>query len=102
MPMKRTLPWMLALFALSGCGSQLETVTVLPDEYEISASPPAGMYGGWIALSPDKDALAKEASAHCPSGYKVVSQETERGIFATDYLRWDVLCQPLQQGSAQP
>jgi hypothetical protein len=100
--MKRTLGWMLALFPLAGCGSQMETVTVLPDEYEISANPPAGMYGGWAALSPDRDALAKEASARCPSGYKVVNQEVGQGLFVTDYMRWDILCQPLQQGSAQP
>jgi hypothetical protein len=100
MSLKYSLP--LICLVLAGCGSQMETVTVLPDEYEISASPPAGMYGGWIALSPDGDALAKEASARCPSGYKVVNQEVGQGHFATDYIRWDILCQPLQQGSAPP
>ena len=100
--MKPGYSWPLICLALAGCGSQMETVTVLPDEYEISSSPPAGMYGGWEALSPDRDGLVKEASACCPSGYKVVHEEIGRGHFTEDYVRWDILCQPLQQGSAQP
>lgn len=100
--MKPSYCWPLICLVLAGCGSQVETVTVLPDEYEIGVSPPAGMYGSWAALSPDKDALAKEASARCPSGYKVVNQEVGQGPFVMDYVRWDILCQPLQQGGAQP
>lgn len=98
----RYLSWIVALAALGGC-TQIETVTVLPDEYEISASPPAGMYGGWVALSPSNDAFLKEASARCPAGYKMVNQEVGRGPFETiDFIRWDILCQPLQNGSIQP
>jgi hypothetical protein len=95
--------WILACLVLAGCGSQIETVTVLPDEYEIRAAPPAGMYGGWLALSPSNDALLKEASAHCPNGYKVVDQELGRGMFETiDFIRWDILCQPGLPDRDQP
>jgi len=100
--MRWSLSWILALAALSGC-TQIETVTVLPDEYEISASPPAGMYGGWAALSPSYDAFLKEASAHCPTVYKMVNQEVGRGLFETiDFIRWDILCLPPQGDRAQP
>ena len=99
--MKWNLPWIVVLVALGGC-SQIETVTVLPDEYEISASPPAGMYGGWAALSPSNEAFLKEASAHCPTGYKVVNQEVGRGPFETiDFIRWDILCLPPEGDRAQ-
>lgn len=82
------------LLVLAACG-QIETLNVLPGEYEISAGPPAGMYGGWAALSPEMDAVAKEASARCPNGYTMVNQEIGQGPFVSDYLRWDVLCRPL-------
>lgn len=93
--------WMLAFLALAGCGSQVETVTVLPDEYEISASPPGGMYGGWVALSPSGDALAKEASVLCPNGYKTVNEELGKGFFTTDYVRWDILCRSSENTATQ-
>jgi hypothetical protein len=61
------------------------------------------MYGGWLALSPSNDAFLKEASARCPTGYKVVNQEVGRGLFETiDFLRWDILCQPGLSDRAQP
>jgi hypothetical protein len=95
--------WILICLALGGCGSQIETVSVLPDEYEISAAPPAGMYGGWLALSPSNKAFLKEASLRCPTGYKVVNQEVGRGMFETiDFIRWDILCQPGLSDRAQP
>lgn len=100
--MRWNLSWMLAAIVLGGC-AQVETVPVLPDEYEISASPPAGMYGGWLALSPSNDDLVKEASARCPAGYKVVNQEVGRALFSTtDFIRWDILCQPGLSDRTQP
>lgn len=100
--MRWTLSFVLAVVALGGC-TEVETVAVLPDEYEIGASPPAGMYGGWAALSPSYDAFTEEASARCPSGYKMVNQEIGRGPFATiDFIRWDILCLPPQADRAQP
>jgi hypothetical protein len=90
-----------ALLVLAGCGGQIKTLSVLPGEYEISASPPAGMYGGWAAISPDFDAFTKEASARCPNGYKLVNQETGNGLFVSDYLRWDILCRPLPYEGVQ-
>ena len=63
-------------------------MTVLPDQYVISATPAAGMYGGWVGLVPSRDAMAKEASLRCPNGYKTVNEEDGKGPFATDYLRW--------------
>ena len=100
--MRWNLPLIVALAALGGC-TQVETVPVLPDEYEISASPPAGMYGGWAALSPSYDAFLKEASARCPTGYKMVNQEVGRGPFETiDFIRWDILGLPPTGDRAQP
>ena len=85
--------WLLVPFALMGCSAPVETLSVLPDEYEIHSTPRGGMYGSWLALAPS-NALAKEALARCPHGYRTTNIEQGNGFFWTDFVRWDILCEP--------
>jgi hypothetical protein len=95
--MKSRLFWLSVCLGLAACGAPVETVTVLPDqEYEISTRPPAGMYGSWLALAPaSNEALDREASARCPHGYRKANLEQGNGRLWTDFVRWDILCEPL-------
>ncbi len=83
---------LFACAALSGCGPQVFYDSPRPGEFMLNATPPGGMYGGFLGLEPSAEPLPKLAAELCPNGYDKVSETT--GTFEGKYIHWEIRCHP--------
>jgi len=90
--MRRSVIVCAILVVLTGCrtGIYVSPSREEPDSYYIAATPPGGMFGGFVGLEPSVSVLPKEASTLCPQGYDKLSEGV--GNFEGKFIHWTIRC----------
>jgi hypothetical protein len=86
---RRCLVIGFAAFALTGCGTMIQTRQLADNEYQLSAVPPGGMFA-FFCCGPSTEGLPKKALEICPGGYDKLDEHQQ--AFEGVVIYWTIRC----------